>query len=82
MRLLWNISFTNKLLIILFWVAALPLAIFVGLDVLFILLGYMEEFAVWCTSTAILGIVLWVKRNKLEITGTVITRAVVTKEVK
>ena len=82
MRLLWNISFTNKLLIILFWVAALPLAIFVGLDVLFILLVYTEEFAVWCTSTAILGIVLWVKRNKLEITGTVITRAMVTKEVK
>lgn len=77
MRLLWNISFTNKLLIILFWVAALPLAIFVGVDVLFILLGYMEKFVVWCTSTAILGNVLWVKRSKLEI-----TRAVVTKEVK
>lgn len=77
MRLLWNISFTNKLLIILFWVAALPLAIFVGLDVLFILLEYMEEFAVWCMSTAILGIVLWVKRSKLEI-----TRAVTTKEAK
>lgn len=68
MKLLWNISFTNKLLITLFWVAALPLAIFVGVDVLFILLEYMEEFAVWCTSTAILGIVLWVKRSKLEIT--------------
>ena len=77
MKLLWNISFTNKLLIILFWVAALPLAIFVGLDVLFILLEYMEEFAVWCMSTAILGIVLWVKRSKLEI-----TRAVITREVK
>ena len=82
MRLLWNISFTNKLLIILFWVAALPLAIFVGIDVLFILLGYMEEFAVWCMSTAILGIVLWVKRSKLEITVPVTTRAVTTKEAK
>ncbi len=82
MKLLWNISFTNKLLIILFWVAALPLAIFVGVDVLFILLGYMEEFAVWCMSTAILGIVLWVKRSKLEITASVITASVTTKEVK
>ena len=82
MKLLWNISFTNKLLIILFWVAAFPLAIFVGLDVLILLLGYMEEFTVWCMSTAILGIVLWVKRSKLEITVPVITRAVITKEVK
>ena len=77
MKLLWNISFTNKLLIILFWTAAFPLAIFVGFDVLLLLLGYMEEFTVWCMSTAILGIVLWVKRSKLEI-----TRAVITKEVK
>ena len=39
MKLLWNISFTNKLLIILFWTAAFPLAIFAGFDVLLLLLG-------------------------------------------
>lgn len=77
MRLLWNISFTNKLLIILFWVLATPLLFAVGLDFLIILFEYIEDFLPWVFTTVILGAVLWVKRSKLEI-----TRAVTTKEAK
>ena len=77
MRLLWNISFTNKLLITLFWVLATPLLLALGLDFLIILFEYIEDFLPWVFTTVILGAVLWVKRSKLEI-----TRAVTTKEVK
>lgn len=82
MRLLWNISFTNKLLIILFWVLATPLLLALGLDFLIILFEYIEDFLPWVFTTVILGAVLWVKRSKLEITVPVTTRAVTTKEVK
>ena len=77
MRLLWNISFTNKLLITLFWVLAAPLLFAVGVDFLIILFEYIEDFLPWVFTTVLLGAVLWVKRSKLEI-----TRAVTTKEVK
>lgn len=77
MKLLWNISFTNKLLIILFWVLAAPLLLAVGLDFLIILFEYIEAFLPWVLTTVVIGAILWVKRNKLEI-----TRAVITKEMK
>ena len=67
MKLLWNISFTNKLLIILFWVLATPLLLAVGLDFLIILFGYIEEFMPWVFTTVLIGAVLWVKRSKIEI---------------
>ena len=67
MKLLWNISFTNKLLIILFWVLATPLLLAVGLDFLIILFEYIEGFLPWVFTTVVIGAVLWVKRSKLEI---------------
>lgn len=68
MKLLWNISFTNKLLIILFWVLAAPLLFAFGLDVLIILLEYIEDFLPWVFTTIVVGAILWFKVNKLEIT--------------
>lgn len=68
MKLLWNISFTNKLLIILFWVLATPLLFAVGLDFLIILFEYIEDFLPWVFTTAVVGAILWFKVNKLEIT--------------
>lgn len=68
MKLLWNISFTNKLLIILFWVLAAPLLFAFGLDVLIILFEYIEDFLTWVFTTVVVGATLWVKVNKLEIT--------------
>lgn len=68
MKLLWNLSFTNKLLIILFWVLATPLLFAVGLDFLIILFEYIEDFLTWVFATAVVGAILWVKVNKLEIT--------------
>lgn len=68
MKLLWNLSFTNKLLIILFWVLATPLLFAVGLDFLIILFEYIEDFLPWVFTTVVVGATLWVKVNKLEIT--------------
>lgn len=68
MKLLWNISFTNKLLIILFWVLATPLLLAVGFDFLILLFEYIEAFLPWVLTTVVIGAILWVKVNKLEIT--------------
>ena len=76
MKLLWNISFTNKLLILLFWVLATPLLFAVGLDVLIVLFEYSEDFPTWVFATVVAGVTLWVKVDKLKITKEVITREV------
>lgn len=76
MKLLWNISFTNKLLIILFWVLATPLLLAVGVDFLIILFKYIEDFPPWVFTVGVIGAILWDKRSKLEITAPVTTREV------